>query len=120
MGWENAVGVATVTVEVIRAAIVRDQHRPPQPVRLHQKVRLIPHEAILNQARAAAVAEPGHSTGQHQAIIIRQPQVNVEELIDRVPIPAVAAVDRHPMNADRIEGCRAGKDRFHSTGTPWL
>jgi dienelactone hydrolase len=111
LGRKNGLGVAPVAAQVVRAAIVSDQHGAVQLVRGDQEVNLIAQQAMVQETGATVAREPGRPAGDGEAVVVRKLQVIVQELIDVVAVPAVAAVDRHRMDALGLERIGAPEKR---------
>jgi hypothetical protein len=113
LGGKDAVGVTDMTAKVVGAAIVADEHGATKAMRLDEKIDLIAEQTVMADTDAAAPAQPGGPTGHCQAIVSRQAEVVVKELVEVVTVAAVTAVDGNGHDALGFEGDTAAVDDLH-------
>src|SRR5438132_332949 len=106
LGRKESISIAAVTVRIISTAVVGDEDGAAQPVGSDQEVKLVAQQAVLDEAGAAAIGEPGRPTGEGQAVVVRELQVTVQELVDVVAVAAIAAVDGDRVDAPGLEPVR--------------
>src|SRR5262249_14300393 len=101
-------GIQPVAIE--RTTVVGNQHDPFQLVNAHQEVELFPNR-LLKLSGVLAPRQPGGTAGDSPAIVARDLQLLVAELVEGLAPAAIAAIDRHGSDPFGVPALGAGEYR---------
>eukprot|EP00913_Durusdinium_trenchii_P005680 g5298.t1 len=96
--------------EVERAILMGDQHDPLQPVRVDQKPQLFDHPFFL-AVGAEMPGQTGRTAGNRKPIVPRQLQLVLQQIVELLAVPPVAAIHRRGLNPRRLKLARTLVDR---------
>lgn len=114
LGWNAAVRIAAQKLAVIGAAIVSEQNDALELVRLDQELQLVASGGVRNQQRYIPRYKPERPAWNGKAVVARDVEAFMAELVKRFTPAPIAAVDGHRADALRVPGMGAGEGRvFH-------